>query len=153
MCDLKIRKRFVPNSPISIMAANTTSTRPRCDKSSASFRNRLKKEIRVLREEQMKCIDQKKPVRRMLHSTLRYHGSSFLPRSLHDRTDLAEELGNEIKRKEHEWLARTVGLDEMLEPDDGAQKQPVMHTEHFYHAALRRWPGSSLARTRLLQFQ
>jgi len=80
--------------------------------------------------------------------------SSAITTIVHDRTDLAEELGNEIKRKEHEWLARTVGLDEMLEPDDGAQKQPVMiHTEHFSHAALRRWPGSSLARTRLLQFQ
>jgi len=76
-------------------------------------------EIRVLREEQMKCLDQKKPAE-CLHSTLRYMEAHSSASTLYDRTDLAEEIGNEIKRKEHEWLARTVGLDEMLEADDGA---------------------------------
>ena len=72
---------------------------PRCNKNSASYRKRIQREIRTLRDEHMKAIDG-------------------------DKTELADELAAEIKRKEKEWVARTVGLNELLTEDEGQKKGP-----------------------------
>jgi hypothetical protein len=60
---------------------------PKSNRKSASFRNRLKKEIKTLRTEHMKAVER-------------------------SNDELANELDAMVKQKEGEWIRLTVGLDD-----------------------------------------